>query len=402
MSPLPGAIEGLRALELSDVELAPGFSRYTGSYTASVGYLVSTTTITAATVDASGSVRVAPGDDDIVTPGDQVDLDVGSNTITVTVPGRGNPTVIYTVVVTRAHNADGPDLATATVNGKGVVLTYDEILDEDSEPAREDFTVSVTDAVTRSVSAPAVTEVSVTGSAINLTLSAAVGAGDAVRASYTPGVVPVQDYVDGDDARGFAGRSVANITALSTDTTLSRLDLGGLSSVGLLPAFAPAGRSYTAWVAHEVSSISVAATKSARRASRPLITPADDDNNIFNGHRVPLVVGPNTITVTVTAEDGTTTGTYTVVVTRGRDTDAPQLRRATILRENVELVYDEPLNNDRWLNGLSVPAAIDDFTVSVINAATGIVWKRESPACGSKTARWTCICMWIIYTSATR
>ena len=257
----PRGDQGLRALELSDVELAPGFSRYTGSYTASVGHLVSTTTITAATVDASGSVRVAPGDDDIVTPGDQVDLDVGSNTITVTVPGRsGYSTVAYTVVVTRAPNTGGPDLDTATVNGTGVVLSYDEALDtatvdgtgvvlsydepldEGSVPAADDFAVSVTDSVTGAVWAPEVTGVSVSGSAVKLVLSATARYGDAVRVSYTPGAVPIEDLADGDDAAGFAGRSVTNLNSISADTTLSGLVLSGgdVSSVELSPALAPA------------------------------------------------------------------------------------------------------------------------------------------------------------------
>ena len=392
----PRGDQGLRALELSDVELAPGFSRYTGSYTASVGHLVSTTTITAATVDASGSVRVAPGDDDIVTPGDQVDLDVGSNTITVTVPGRsGYSTVAYTVVVTRAPNTGGPDLDTATVNGTGavlsydealdtatvdgtgVVLSYDEPLDEGSVPAADDFAVSVTDSVTGAVWAPEVTGVSVSGSAVKLVLSATARYGDAVRVSYTPGAVPIEDLADGDDAAGFAGRSVTNLNSISADTTLSGLVLSGgdVSSVELSPALAVGTVDYAASVDNEVSSISVAATASDPRATRPLVTPADDDRNVFNGHQVPLEVGPNTITVTVTAEDGTTTGTHTVVVTRLPDTRPPQLRSATIDEERLVLFYDDVLNHDRWLNGLSVPAAIDDFTVSAVNAATGIVWE---------------------------
>ncbi len=370
--------EGLRALELSDVELAPGFSRHRGSYTAWVGHSVSSTTVTAATVDPWGSVQVAPADSDSVAPGDQVALDEGPNTITVTVPGRGNyyRAVAYTVLVYRTENTDAPDLSGATILKDDVVLSYDETLDEDSRPAAGDFTVSVTDSVTGTTSAPAVTEVSIRGSAVKLKLSASARPGDAVRVSYTPGAAPVQDLADGYDARGFAGRSVANITGPSADATLSRLQLSdaGLDA-GLVPGFAPDVRSYTASVANEVSSISVAAAASDPRASRPLIAPADDDANVFNGHRVPLEVGPNTITVTVTAEDGTTTGTYTVVVTRVRDTDAPQLLHATILNGVVTLSYDEDLDDDGVRGRLSVPAAVDDFTVSAIHAGTGIAYE---------------------------
>ena len=70
-----------------------------------------------------------------------------------------------------------------------------------------------------------------------------------------------------------------------------------------------------------------------------------DDDAAVEGGRVPLVVGPNTITVTVTAEDGATTSTHTVVVTRA---GAPRLDSATAFETQVELSFDEPLNNDRW------------------------------------------------------
>ena len=315
--------EGLRSLELSDVALVPGFSRPIGAYAASVGHLVSATTVAAAAVDASGSVRVAPADDDgDASNGHQVALDVGENTITVTVPGRsGHPTVIYTVVVDRAENTDAPDLSGATIDEDEVVLSFDETLDEASVPAPEDFAVTVTDSATATRSAPEVTAVSVDGDEVTLMLSAPVRHGDAVRVSYTPGTVPVQDLADGYDARGFAGRSAANLTSASADTTLSSLVLssGDDWPIEWTPAFSPGERSYAVSVDNDVASISVAAAASDPRASR-LIAPADHDNNVFNGHRVPLAVGPNTITVTVTAEDGTTTGTYTTVVTRLPDT----------------------------------------------------------------------------------
>ena len=50
----------------------------------------------------------------------------------------------------------------------------------------------------------------------------------------------------------------------------------------------------------------------------------DDDDTVTGGVQVDLVVGANTITVTVTAEDGSTTGAYAVVVTRAAN---PQLVR---------------------------------------------------------------------------
>ena len=63
---------------------------------------VSSVTVTRTATDSRASVRV-PRDDDAGTDGVQVDLDMGSNGIRVTVTAEdGTTTCVYTVVVTRA------------------------------------------------------------------------------------------------------------------------------------------------------------------------------------------------------------------------------------------------------------------------------------------------------------
>ena len=92
---------------------------------------------------------------------------------------------------------------------------------------------------------------------------------------------------------------------LGTDASFSTLSVTGAT---IDPAFSPSVTSYTATVPQSSSSVDVSAT-------------ANDSNATFtiNGSTnatVPLAVGDNTITIVVTAEDGTTSQTYTVVVTR--------------------------------------------------------------------------------------
>ena len=91
-------------------------------------------------------------------------------------------------------------------------------------------------------------------------------------------------------------------TTLSSDATLSSLSLSGIT---LNPAFSSSITSYTASVANTVSSTTVTATATGDGASA-VITPVNP---------VSLDEGTNTITVVVTAEDGTTK-TYTVTVNR--------------------------------------------------------------------------------------
>lgn len=88
----------------------------------------------------------------------------------------------------------------------------------------------------------------------------------------------------------------------------------------LTPAFAPNTTSYTLNVANDVESISfnpsladINATAVVNGASTP---------NGTSSAAIPLVVGSNTVTTTVTAQDGTTTKSYTVNVIRAQSGNA--------------------------------------------------------------------------------
>ena len=96
-------------------------------------------------------------------------------------------------------------------------------------------------------------------------------------------------------------------TTLSSDATLSSLSLSGIT---LDPAFSSSITSYTASVANTVSSTTVTATATGDGASVAIAL-----NGAVSDGTVNLEVGDNTITVEVTAEDGTTK-TYTVTVNR--------------------------------------------------------------------------------------
>ena len=72
-----------------------------------------------------------------------------------------------------------PDLSTATVDGATLTLTYDEGLDENSEPSSDPFSITV------GGTGRAVDGVSVSGSSVILTLGSAVASGATVTVSYT-------------------------------------------------------------------------------------------------------------------------------------------------------------------------------------------------------------------------
>ena len=105
---------------------------------------------------------------------------------------------------------------------------------------------------------------------------------------------------------------------VSTDATLSALSLG--TGVTLSPTFASDTYAYTASVANSVNEVTVTPTTNHGEADVEYLDSSDaalaDADSTEDGHQVDLDVGDTVFKVKVTAEDGTTTQTYTVTVTR--------------------------------------------------------------------------------------
>ena len=365
-------LAALAVTAASALSLTPTFNAAETAYSASAVHDTTVVTVTAAATDSRASVAL-PTDDDTTAEGVQVNLTVGANTVTVTVTAEDNTTGAYTVTVTRADETNPPQLTSAAVNGAALTLTYSESLNEASEPAAGDYTVSVTDAVTSTAATVAVTGVDVDGAAVKLTLAAAVRHNDTVTFDYTPGTDPVEDLAS-NDAAALDGQTVTNNTTAATDATLSVLALvdGAGTAVTLTPTFGSpedTDGTYTASVTNDIAFVTVTATGVDTRAG-VVISPTDADTDTEH-HQAALAAAhaeasTTTVTVTVTAEDSTTTGTYTVTVTRAADTTAPSLSTATVDGTALTLTYSEALDE------ASEPAT-SAFAVSVDDSATAAV-----------------------------
>lgn len=137
------------------------------------------------------------------------------------------------------------------------------------------------------------------------------------------GATPVTFRIYGYNGAGTVSAGTANwrlddisltVTVASTISSNANLSSLTLSAGTLTPSFASGTTSYTASVANTVSSITVTPTSadvnSVIRVNGTIVTSGSASSPIS------LNVGLNSITVLVTAQDGTTTKTYTIDVTR--------------------------------------------------------------------------------------
>ena len=123
-----------------------------------------------------------------------------------------------------------PELSTATVDGATLTLTYDEDLDENSEPSSDAFSVAV------GGTGRAVDGVSVSGSSVILTLGSAVASGATVTVSYTvptDAAAPrIQDKA-GNPAASFSDQDVENNTPPPANTPATGAPtISGTAQVG--------------------------------------------------------------------------------------------------------------------------------------------------------------------------
>ena len=285
-APTPSAT--LTNLTLSGVTLS--FASATTTYTASVANDVGSTTVTATPATGATAV-ITPADADANTAGHQVTLVEGANAISINVTGAGMTPRTYTVRVTR----DAPGVS-SNADLSGLRLSEGTLT-----PAFNAATTSYTANVPT-----AVDEVTVTATPNHG--SAKVAQSPANPVALVAGVgKTITLTVTAEDASTTETYTVTvtrDVPGVSSDANLGTLSL---SPGTLSPAFDPAMLKYTASVGNTVEEVTVTATPnhgSAKVAQSP-------------ANPVALVAGVGkTITLTVTAEDASTTETYTVTVTR--------------------------------------------------------------------------------------
>ena len=308
-APPPSTDATLKGLTLSRVGFGT-FDSTTTSYTAQVAYSVSQTTVTPTVNDPAASYVIKLGG---VTDADgTVSLAVGNNVITVVVTAEDDSTTqTYTVNVTRAE----PLSTDATLKG----LTLSDVNFGTFSSATTSYTAQVANSVTQTTVTPTVNH---SGASYVITLGGVTDADGtislAVGSNVIIVVVTAEDGVTTQTYTVTVTRAESSTPEKSSDATLKSLTLSGID----FGTFDSTTISYSARVANSVSQTTITPAVNDSGASYVIksggVTDADGT--------VSLTVGSNVITVEVTAEDGETTKTYTVTVTRS----APPSTDATL------------------------------------------------------------------------
>ena len=291
----PSTDSTLSGLTLSGINFGT-FAAGTTSYSAQVPNSVSQTTVTPTVNDSGASHVIKLGG---VTDADGViTLGVGSNVIAIEVTAEDDATTrTYTVTVTRAE----PPSTDATL--KGLTLSGVDFGTFDSTTTS--YTAQVANSVSQTTVTPAVND---SGASHVIKLGGVTEADGVVTLSVGSNVITIEVTAEDDGTTRTYTVTVTRAEPPSTDATLSALTLSGID----FGTFTPGTTSYSAQAANDVAHTTVTPTVNDSGASHVIklggVTDADGV--------VVLSVGGNVITVEVTAEDDSTTRTYTVTVTR--------------------------------------------------------------------------------------
>ena len=284
----------LSALTLSGVNFGT-FRSSTTSYTARVANSVSQTTVTP-TVNHSGAsyvIKLADVEDaDGVIP-----LSMGSNVITIEVTAEDDSTTeTYTVTVTRGAASTDATLKTLTLSSVDLGTFAS---------GTTSYTAQVTNSVFQTTVSPTVND---SGASYVVKLGSVTNADGVISLRVGSNVITVEVTAEDGNTTKTYTVTVTRAAPPSTDATLSALALSGVD----FGTFDSTTTSYTAQVKNNVSQTTVAPTANDSGANYVIkLGGATDADGV-----IPLAVGINIVNVEVTAEDDSTTKTYTVTVTR--------------------------------------------------------------------------------------
>ncbi len=346
-----GSIATLSNLSLSNTSISPAFAPATTSYSASVGNLVRSKTITvtptltdpAASVTVNG-IAVASG-----TASSPIYLNVGANTISVAVTAAdGSAMQTYTITVTRAASIDA-NLASISPGTGPLTPAFD--------PNTTIYTISVKNAVSSMTVKAIVDDANATMTVNGVTLASGTTSQPAALAEGASTTITIKVT-----AENTGVKQTYTITVTRAPSPNASLAAIGPSITPLTPSFSPATTSYTLSTGNATASMTLKPTAGDVNATITVNGTSVSQGTLSQG--IALAEGTaTTVNVTVTAQDGTTSKTYTLNVTR-----APSVN-ATLARMSLSSGTFSPAFNPATLSYTSaVPNSTS--TIKVTPTAT--------------------------------
>ena len=304
----------LSSLAISNGTLTPVFASATTSYTASVVNTISSITITPTLNDPNATLTIngvtsASGIVSATLP-----LNVGSNTINVFVTAQdGTTTKTYTIKLNRALPPDA-DLSGLAISNGTLTPVF--------ASATTSYTASVVNTISSITITPTLSDPNATLT-INGLASASGNTSAALPLNVGSNTLSVVVTASG-------GTATKTYTVNVNRSLPSNADLSSLaiSNGTLTPVFASATTGYTALADNTISSITITPTLSDPNATLTIngVTSASGSTSEV----IPLYAGSNTITVIVTAQDGTTTKTYVIGIFSDNAVSPPTITAGTV------------------------------------------------------------------------
>ena len=297
----PSANADLSALVPSAGTLSPVFNPIQTSYTLAVPYSVESLRLAPGTVHHAATMKVNGAPVASGTASGPVALTVGANPLSVVVTAEDTATTkTYTLVVTRAPVANDASLAGLTpATGE-----LSPVFDVNTTSYRLDYTTPVLSTRLLPVTRQPGQRVTVNGKAVASGKSSA-------DIALPAGVSTISVVVTAPDrkTRRTYTVEVRRPAIAAADLSSLKLSVGSLS-----PAFSADTTQYSVRVPNTVTAVKVTAEAAQPRSAITVggVTVPSGRASAWNK----LAPGENAIAVVLTAEDGVTTKTYTLQITR--------------------------------------------------------------------------------------
>lgn len=302
---VPSSNANLTSLVISSGELNQSFASNITSYSMLVKNNVTELTLTPTMADNTATVSINGQAVASGTVSQTIRLSTGNNTLTTVVTAQDGITKkSYTIIVNRALSSDN-DLADLKLSSGTLTPAFESGIDA--------YSATVGNALSSITLTPVLADANASVK-INGTAVASGSASGPVNLKVGNNtIIAIVTAQDG------APNTYTVVVKRSPGTNADLADLG-LSKGTLNTPFVTTDLNYTASVDNLVSSIALKPTlvdgNATVKVNSVLVVGGAASGNI------PLDVGPNVITATVTAQDGITTKLYTVTITRAKSPDA--------------------------------------------------------------------------------